>query len=234
MGRSSCHFVRKRAGAPDLARVFARGRHTIGTPAPAVRPDAGRSPAGRDLAAWRVPRRRVERAAGDGIRRYTRRRRGGRSSAGRAPGCGPGGRGFESPRSPLRKPRAGGVFCFRGGVSHAIRSSIGHQFCRCSVHLERSGSVRARGQDDPERALCAVVTTTARGRGARAHNRDEDVTQDTARYSGGAVAGMPWPTWRAGSGHREAAATARSARISEGARAGTARPQLPLRGCDYV
>src|SRR5438270_754829 len=29
---------------------------------------------------------------------------GGRSSAGRAPGCGPGGRGFESPRSPLGKP----------------------------------------------------------------------------------------------------------------------------------
>ena len=28
---------------------------------------------------------------------------GGRSSAGRAPGCGPGGRGFESPRSPSRK-----------------------------------------------------------------------------------------------------------------------------------
>ena len=30
--------------------------------------------------------------------------RGGRSSAGRAPGCGPGGRGFESPRSPLANP----------------------------------------------------------------------------------------------------------------------------------
>ena len=29
--------------------------------------------------------------------------RGGRSSAGRAPGCGPGGRGFESPRSPSEK-----------------------------------------------------------------------------------------------------------------------------------
>src|SRR6478609_9530524 len=29
---------------------------------------------------------------------------GGRSSAGRAPGCGPGGRGFESPRSPLVVP----------------------------------------------------------------------------------------------------------------------------------
>ncbi len=30
--------------------------------------------------------------------------RGGRSSAGRAPGCGPGGRGFESPRSPFEVP----------------------------------------------------------------------------------------------------------------------------------
>jgi hypothetical protein len=30
--------------------------------------------------------------------------RGGRSSAGRAPGCGPGGRGFESPRSPYGSP----------------------------------------------------------------------------------------------------------------------------------
>ena len=33
---------------------------------------------------------------------------GGRSSVGRAPGCGPGGRGFESPRSPLEKPRYSG------------------------------------------------------------------------------------------------------------------------------
>src|SRR5215211_5619224 len=33
-----------------------------------------------------------------------RRQPGGRSSAGRAPGCGPGGRGFESRRSPSGKP----------------------------------------------------------------------------------------------------------------------------------
>ena len=41
------------------------------------------------------------------------RRDGGRSSAGRAPGCGPGGRGFKSRRSPHRKgscPRMGAFF----------------------------------------------------------------------------------------------------------------------------
>src|SRR6185503_4529824 len=42
----------------------------------------------------------------DALRRQARLglKRGGRSSVGRAPGCGPGGRGFESRRSPLRNP----------------------------------------------------------------------------------------------------------------------------------
>src|SRR3954452_14010164 len=39
---------------------------------------------------------------------------GGRSSVGRAPGCGPGGRGFESPRSPLGSPEFAGLSSFRG------------------------------------------------------------------------------------------------------------------------
>src|SRR4051812_35110644 len=39
---------------------------------------------------------------------------GGRSSAGRAPGCGPGGRGFESPRSPSVRPRVSGASCIFG------------------------------------------------------------------------------------------------------------------------
>src|SRR4051794_35976349 len=36
---------------------------------------------------------------------------GGRSSAGRAPGCGPGGRGFESPRSPSQNDPLRRVVC---------------------------------------------------------------------------------------------------------------------------
>ena len=42
---------------------------------------------------------------------------GGRSSAGRAPGCGPGGRGFESPRSPFGRPCVAGLSAFRGWVA---------------------------------------------------------------------------------------------------------------------
>ena len=46
--------------------------------------------------------------------------RGGRSSAGRAPGCGPGGRGFESRRSPLVGPAGCGPFVVAGGPSGVV------------------------------------------------------------------------------------------------------------------
>ena len=48
--------------------------------------------------------------------------RGGRSSVGRAPGCGPGGRGFESPRSPSRKAPVYGDFSI-GARRAAVRDA---------------------------------------------------------------------------------------------------------------
>ena len=72
--RSPPHRAHARQGRAALRR---RRRHRRSTAAP--------SPA------------RADRSA---ARRYARVRPGGRSSVGRAPGCGPGGRGFESRRSP--------------------------------------------------------------------------------------------------------------------------------------
>jgi hypothetical protein len=85
----SCVGVRARTGQGRIC------------PATAVSQKSGRSQVGALLHSQAIrPRLRTPRTAAP-FRRYTRVRRGGRSSAGRAPGCGPGGRGFESPRSPL-------------------------------------------------------------------------------------------------------------------------------------
>src|SRR3954464_12389895 len=53
------------------------------------------------LGGWTSPRRTGDREIDSRAYYVSGSRRGGRSSAGRAPGCGPGGRGFESPRSPF-------------------------------------------------------------------------------------------------------------------------------------
>jgi hypothetical protein len=54
--------------------------------------------------------------------------RGERSSVGRAPGCGPGGRRFESGRSPSKKATLTRRFCAVWAVGHDRgRASIGHQ-----------------------------------------------------------------------------------------------------------
>ena len=57
------------------------------------------------------------------------KRRGGRSSVGRAPGCGPGGRRFESGRSPLTKPLLARGFRLSGTAARTVlRAPSGHQF----------------------------------------------------------------------------------------------------------
>ena len=56
----------------------------------------------------------------------SRAARGGRSSVGRAPGCGPGGRGFESRRSPYRRPWTAATSSFGPSFrSFALRSNHG-------------------------------------------------------------------------------------------------------------
>jgi hypothetical protein len=79
----------------------------------------------------------------------------GKRSGERAPDCGPGGRRFESGRSPLRKPRKTGVFCFpfTGGTQLVV--PMRYQFlaqtrpgrrCRSAVWVACSldGRVRRR------------------------------------------------------------------------------------------
>jgi hypothetical protein len=72
---------------------------------------------------------------------------GGRSSAGRAPGCGPGGRGFESHRSPLAKSPGLRGFCSVAGR----RRSRGRR--RCTASLYHSGP-RHRTGGDGGQAIC--------------------------------------------------------------------------------
>ena len=56
--------------------------------------------------------------------RLGRQSPGGRSSVGRAPGCGPGGRGFESRRSPLKRLQRAFALCrcITGGVNAGVKS----------------------------------------------------------------------------------------------------------------
>ena len=91
-GRSASSARARRASCPGGGRGGRRGA--------AVGARRG-TRAGHPLA---VPRRRP-------AARFGPSRLGGRSSVGRAPGCGPGGRGFESRRSPLRKPAPRAGFC---------------------------------------------------------------------------------------------------------------------------
>ena len=76
---------------------------------------------------------------------------GGRSSAGRAPGCGPGGRGFESPRSPfaeallgLRRVSASGIGSSPDARTRACVLSTGDRDADRDLRRSAGRRVRAR------------------------------------------------------------------------------------------
>ncbi len=83
---------------------------------------------------------------------------GGRSSVGRAPGCGPGGRGFKSRRSPSQKPCYGGVSAvlrgFGGAPGHqrATKVGPGGEWQRAHSGRRRATTEHADPQREPSRA----------------------------------------------------------------------------------
>ena len=98
-----------RCSGSDPGRCCRRGVSRSGR-VPSSRPASSLALAERTLALRRRPRQPLWRSAPP---LDSMASRGGRSSAGRAPGCGPGGRGFESPRSPLEEPRIWALYCLR-------------------------------------------------------------------------------------------------------------------------
>jgi hypothetical protein len=97
--------------------------------------------------------------------------RGGRSSVGRAPGCGPGGRGFESHRSPTESPARRGAFdCQRPRTRLRVRS------LRRPRRRRRTGSgsgTSAGGVRDAARRF-ALGSPRADPPGARSARGDRD------------------------------------------------------------
>ena len=94
------------------------------------------------------------RAAGATASRMPRARRGGYSSAGRAPGCGPGGRGFKSRYSPhTSNPRSASARAGGSRVPHRMP-------CGGAGRGPRSGRAPTLCEDGrmPSRRLAAVVT----------------------------------------------------------------------------
>ena len=94
--------------------------------------------------------------------------RGGRSSVGRAPGCGPGGRGFESHRSPSRKSCYQAVSRRSFAPAPSQRPSIVHQFVfgrAGSVRGSRRGPARGR-RKEVSSDLCGGRWAPAGARGA--------------------------------------------------------------------